>query len=50
MYDKPSSSQNVICKQQALAAGAQGYLVKPVDHDELIAEVSRIISEAKRRA
>jgi DNA-binding response OmpR family regulator len=37
-------------KQQALAAGAQGYLVKPVDHDELIAEVSRIISAAKRRA
>ena len=37
-------------KQQALDAGAQGYLVKPVDHDELIEEVSRIISAAKRRA
>ena len=37
-------------KQQALAAGAQGYLVKPVDNDELIEEVSRIISAAKRRA
>ena len=37
-------------KQQALAAGAQGYLVKPVDNDELIKEVSRIISAAKRRA
>ena len=35
-------------KQQALDAGAQGYLVKPVDNDELIEEVSRIISEAKR--
>src|SRR6266576_2470948 len=29
-------------KQQAFAAGAQGYLVKPVDNHELIAEVSRI--------
>ena len=36
-------------KQQALDAGAQGYLVKPVDYDELIEEISRIISEAKRR-
>ena len=35
-------------KQQALDAGAQGYLVKPVDYDELIEEISRIISEAKR--
>ena len=35
-------------KQQAFAAGAQGYLVKPVDHDELIAEVFRIISAARR--
>ena len=34
-------------KQQAFAAGAQGYLVKPVDNDELIEEVSRIISAAK---
>ena len=35
-------------KQQAFAAGAQGYLVKPVDNDELIEEVFRIISVAKR--
>ena len=35
-------------KQQAFAAGAQGYLVKPVDNDELIKKVSRIISAAKR--
>ena len=35
-------------KQQAFAADAQGYLVKPVDNDELIEEVSRIISAAKR--
>jgi DNA-binding response OmpR family regulator len=31
-------------KQQAFAAGAQGYLVKPVDNDELIEEVLRLIS------
>src|SRR6266404_4193030 len=35
-------------KQQAFAAGAQAYLVKPVDNDELIEEVSRIISAEKR--
>lgn len=35
-------------KQQAFAAGAQGYLVKPVTNDELIKEVARIISAAKR--
>jgi two-component system phosphate regulon response regulator PhoB len=35
-------------KQQAFAAGAQAYLVKPVDNDELIEAVSRIIAEAKR--
>lgn len=35
-------------KQQALAAGAQGYLVKPAENDELIEEVSRIIAAAKR--
>ncbi len=35
-------------KQQAFAAGAQAYLVKPVDNDELIEEVSRVISDAKR--
>jgi len=35
-------------KQQAFAAGAQGYLVKPAGPDELMMEVSRIISGAKR--
>ena len=34
-------------KQQAFTAGAQGYLVKPVDNDELIEQVSRIIAAAK---
>jgi len=33
-------------KQEALAAGAQGYLVKPAGPDELIAEVIRIVSAA----
>ena len=36
-------------KQRAFAAGAQGYLVKPVDNHELIAEVSRIISSESDR-
>ena len=31
-------------KQQAFAAGAEAYLVKPASPDELIAEVSRLIS------
>jgi DNA-binding response OmpR family regulator len=31
-------------KENALRAGAQGYLVKPVDSDVLIAEVSRLIA------
>jgi DNA-binding response OmpR family regulator len=35
-------------KQEAFAAGAQGYLVKPASPDELMIEVSRIISGAKR--
>jgi CheY-like chemotaxis protein len=35
-------------KQQAFTAGAQGYMVKPVDNDELIEQVSRIISAARR--
>jgi len=35
-------------KQQALAAGAQGYLVKPVDVDELIATISALISTARK--
>src|SRR6266403_882776 len=35
-------------KQQALAAGAQGYLVKQVDNDELIEQVSRLTSGVKQ--
>jgi len=35
-------------KQMAFAAGAQGHLVKPAGPDELMIEVSRIISGAKR--
>ena len=35
-------------KQEAFAAGAQGYLIKPVGNNELIKEVARIISAAKR--
>ena len=34
-------------KQQAYAAGAQGYLVKPADNDDLIKEISRIISAGR---
>ena len=34
-------------RQQAFAAGAQGYLVKPADNDELVEEVSRIISAGR---
>lgn len=34
-------------KQRARDAGAQGYLVKPVLGDELLAEIVRIIAEAK---
>jgi two-component system phosphate regulon response regulator PhoB len=32
-------------KEDAYASGAQGYLVKPADNDELIAEVFRLIAE-----
>jgi DNA-binding response OmpR family regulator len=35
-------------KQSALQAGAQGYLVKPVDAEVLVAEVSRLIAEAQQ--
>jgi two-component system phosphate regulon response regulator PhoB len=37
-------------KAEAYASGAQGYLVKPADNDELVAEVFRVIleSQAKR--
>lgn len=34
-------------KEDARLAGAQGYLVKPVDIDDLIAEVTRVIAESK---
>lgn len=34
-------------KARALAAGAQGYLVKPVIGDDLIAQVARLIAESK---
>ena len=37
-------------KQQAFAAGAQGYLVKPAGPDELIAEVNRIVSAARSQS
>jgi len=35
-------------KRAALAAGAQGYLTKPVDNEELVEELSRLISHARR--
>lgn len=34
-------------KQEAFSSGAQGYLTKPVDNDELIKEVFRLIAEAR---
>jgi DNA-binding response OmpR family regulator len=34
-------------KQDAFCSGAQGYLTKPVDNDELIKEVFRLIAEAR---
>ena len=34
-------------KESARASGAQGYLVKPAGMDELVAEVARLIAEAK---
>ena len=35
-------------KQEAFASGAQAYLVKPVDNDELVETVRRLIVEASR--
>ena len=32
-------------KERAVASGAQGYLVKPVMPDELVAEVSRLVEK-----
>lgn len=37
-------------KAEAYASGAQGYLVKPADNDELVTEVFRVISESRRRS
>src|ERR1700755_3064438 len=34
--------------QEAFASGAQAYLVKPVDNDELVETVRRLIVEASR--
>ncbi len=34
-------------KQRAKDAGAQGYLIKPVLGDQLLAEIARIIAEAR---
>ena len=34
-------------KEDARLAGAQGYLVKPADHEVLIAEVVRLIAESR---
>jgi|SRR5678815_1913846 DNA-binding response OmpR family regulator len=34
-------------RDRAMNSGAQGYLVKPVIEDELLAEVGRIIAESK---
>jgi len=34
---------------KAYASGAQGYLVKPADNDELVAEVFRLISESQTK-
>jgi DNA-binding response OmpR family regulator len=34
-------------KEAAYTSGAQGYLVKPADGDQLIAEVNRLIAESK---
>jgi two-component system, OmpR family, phosphate regulon response regulator PhoB len=34
-------------KEDAFASGAQGYLVKPADNDELVAEVFRLIAESQ---
>jgi two-component system phosphate regulon response regulator PhoB len=36
-------------KEEAYASGAQGYLVKPADNEELVAEVFRLIAESQSR-
>jgi DNA-binding response OmpR family regulator len=35
-------------RERALLSGAQGYLVKPIDGDELVAEVLRLISDSRQ--
>lgn len=35
-------------RKRAMNSGAQGYLVKPVAEDKLLAEVVRVITESKR--
>jgi DNA-binding response OmpR family regulator len=37
-------------KQRAFDSGAQGYLIKPVLDDQLVAEVARLIAESKTAA
>ena len=34
-------------KEEAYASGAQGYLVKPVNNDDLVAEVFRLVTESR---
>ena len=36
-------------KAEAYASGAQGYLVKPADNEELVAEVLRLVSESRAK-
>ncbi len=36
-------------KANAYASGAQGYLVKPVDNEELVAEVFRLVAESRAK-
>lgn len=36
-------------KEEAYASGAQGYLVKPADNDDLVAEVFRLIAESQSK-
>ena len=37
-------------KEAARVSGAQGYLIKPADGDQLIAEVARLIAESKTKS
>jgi DNA-binding response OmpR family regulator len=42
-----SGSAHDADKENARSAGAQGYLVKPVENQELVAEVIRLIADSK---